>query len=45
MRGGAQINSDEAPVVTHYEPWRAVFDYGPGTQGIPTPEPTANPTP
>jgi vancomycin resistance protein YoaR len=45
MRAGAQINSDEAPVVTHYEPWRAVFDYGPGTQGIPTPEPTASATP
>ena len=23
---------------THYEPWRAVFEYGPGTEGIPAPE-------
>jgi vancomycin resistance protein YoaR len=45
MRDGKQINADEAPITTHYEPWRAVFDYGPGTQGIPTPVPTANPTP
>jgi vancomycin resistance protein YoaR len=45
MRGGVQINADEAPIATHYEPWRAIFDYGPGTQGIPTPEPTASPTP
>ena len=45
MRGGDQINADEAPISTHYEPWRAVFDYGPGTQGIPTPEPTASATP
>jgi vancomycin resistance protein YoaR len=45
MRAGAQINADEAPISTHYEPWRAVFDYGPGTQGIPTPQPTASPTP
>lgn len=21
---------------THYEPWRAVYEYGPGTEGIPT---------
>jgi hypothetical protein len=33
---------------THYEPWQAVFEYGPGTEGIPTPsaeEETATPTP
>jgi vancomycin resistance protein YoaR len=24
---------------THYVPWRAVYEYGPGTEGIPTPEP------
>jgi vancomycin resistance protein YoaR len=24
---------------THYLPWQAVFEYGPGTEGIPTPEP------
>ncbi len=45
MRNGVQINADEAPITTHYQPWRAVFDYGPGTQGIPTPEPTPSPTP
>jgi len=45
MRDGKQINADEAPITTHYEPWRAVFDYGPGTQGIPTPEPTPSATP
>ena len=45
LRDGKQINANEAPITTHYEPWRAVFDYGPGTQGIPTPAPTANATP
>jgi vancomycin resistance protein YoaR len=44
MRGGAQINSGEGPLTTHYEPWRAVFDYGPGTEGMP-PGPTPTPTP
>ncbi len=48
-RDGAQINSGEPPLSTHYQPWRAVFHYGPGTEGIPTPaptpEPTATPTP
>lgn len=29
-------------LVTHYLPWRAVYQYGPGTE-IPTPEPTAEP--
>jgi len=24
---------------THYLPWQAVYEYGPGTEGIPTPEP------
>jgi vancomycin resistance protein YoaR len=24
---------------THYMPWRAIYEYGPGTEGIPTPEP------
>ncbi len=28
---------------THYEPWRAVFNYGPGTDGIPTPSTTSTP--
>jgi vancomycin resistance protein YoaR len=39
-RDGVQINADEAPLATHYQPWRAIFNYGPGTQGIPTPTPT-----
>jgi vancomycin resistance protein YoaR len=26
--------------VTHYAPWQAVYEYGPGTQGIPTSQPT-----
>lgn len=26
-------------VNTHYQPWRAIYEYGPGTEGIPTPEP------
>lgn len=32
---------------THFLPWRDIFEYGPGTEGIPTPEPsgTATPTP
>jgi vancomycin resistance protein YoaR len=25
---------------TQYRPWQAVFEYGPGTEGIPTPTPT-----
>ncbi len=25
---------------THYAPWQAVYEYGPGTEGIPTPQPT-----
>jgi hypothetical protein len=48
-RAGAQINSGEKPISTHYQPWRAIYDYGPGTGGIPTPTPlpnaTATPTP
>jgi vancomycin resistance protein YoaR len=43
-RDGIQINPDERPVRTHYQPWRAVFEYGPGTEGIPTPAPTPEPT-
>jgi hypothetical protein len=30
---------------THYLPWQAVYQYGPGTKDIPTPEPTETPTP
>jgi vancomycin resistance protein YoaR len=25
-------------ISTHYEPWRAVYEYGPGTEGIPESE-------
>jgi vancomycin resistance protein YoaR len=42
-RNGAVVFSDQ--FVTHYLPWRAVYQYGPGTEGIPTPEPTEGPTP
>jgi hypothetical protein len=28
----------EDTFATHYLPWRAVYQYGPGTKGIPTPE-------
>lgn len=41
-RDGQVVNSSEPPMVTHYQPWRAVFNYGPGTQGIPTPAPDAS---
>jgi vancomycin resistance protein YoaR len=48
-RDGAQINADERPLRTQYQPWRAIYKYGPGTEGIPTPAPTpeatATPTP
>jgi vancomycin resistance protein YoaR len=32
---------------THYQPWQSVFEYGPGTENIPTPsaEGTTTPTP
>lgn len=44
-RNGQAYFSDE--FVTHYQPWQAVFEYGPGTEGIPTPsvEETTTPTP
>lgn len=52
-RDGVRINSDENPLKTHYQPWRAVYHYGPGTEGVPipgstptaTPNPTSTPTP
>ena len=31
--------------VTHYQPWQAVFEYGPGTENIPTPSPEETVTP
>jgi len=44
MRNGEQINSSEGALTTHYEPWRAVYNYGPGTEGMPPgPTPTPNP--
>ena len=30
-------------ITTHYAPWRAVYEYGPGTEGIPTQSPTTTP--
>lgn len=33
---------------THYQPWQAVFEYGPGTEGMPPPDaetPTETPSP
>jgi len=42
-RDGAQINTGEPPLSTHYQPWRAIYHYGPGTEGIPTPAPTPSP--
>ena len=36
-RDGVQINSAEPAMTTHYQPWRAVFNYGPGTTGILSP--------
>ncbi len=44
IRDGAQINSGEGPLTTHYQPWRAIFNYGPGTEGMP-PGPAPTPTP
>lgn len=44
-RNGQPYLTDE--FVTHYEPWQSVFEYGPGTEGIPTTtaEETGTPTP
>jgi len=44
-RNGVRINPSERPLTTHYQPWQAVYHYGPGTEGIPTPAPTPAPTP
>jgi hypothetical protein len=43
MRDGAQINSGEGPLTTHYQPWRAVYQLRPGTEGIPRSAPTPTP--
>ncbi len=40
-RAGVPLNAGEAPLRTHYQPWRAIYQYGPGTEGIPTPTPPA----
>jgi hypothetical protein len=42
-RDGVQINAGERPLRTQYQPWRAIYQYGPGTEGIPTPAPTPTP--
>lgn len=43
-RDGVQINTGESPLRTQYQPWRAIYHYGPGTtEGIPTPTPTPSP--
>jgi vancomycin resistance protein YoaR len=42
-RDGNVITDDV--FTTHYLPWQAKYQYGPGTEGIPTPEPDATPTP
>ncbi len=34
---------DQYTFTTHYLPWRAVYQYGPGTKDIPTSAPTENP--
>ncbi|HEX9091904.1 MAG TPA: VanW family protein, partial [Anaerolineales bacterium] len=39
-RGGSIIHGDTFE--THYMPWQAKYEYGPGTE-IPTPEPSPNP--
>lgn len=39
-RDGSIIHDDTFE--THYMPWQAKFEYGPGTE-VPTPEPTPNP--
>lgn len=35
-RGGQVI--DEDVIRTHYQPWQAIYEYGPGTEGMPPPE-------
>ncbi len=36
-RNGQPYLNDE--FTTHYQPWQSVYEYGPGTEGIPTPTP------
>jgi vancomycin resistance protein YoaR len=42
-RGGAVLFSDTFN--THYLPWQARYQYGPGSEGIPQPEEEPTPTP
>lgn len=42
-RDGVRINTGEGPLRTRYQPWQAIYQYGPGTEGIPTPTPTPDP--
>ena len=35
-RDGAVLS--DSTISTHYEPWQAVFEYGPGTNGMPPPD-------
>ncbi len=39
IREGVQLYTDEAPIITHYQPWRAIYQYGPGTPNMPPPPP------
>ena len=39
-RDGSVLHSDTFR--THYQPWQAIYQYGPGTE-VPTPEPSDNP--
>jgi vancomycin resistance protein YoaR len=43
FKGGEVLFSDI--IATRYLPWRARYQYGPGTEGIPTPEPGETPVP
>jgi vancomycin resistance protein YoaR len=43
-RDGVQVNTGERPLRTKYQPWRAIYQYGPGTPNIPTPAPTPEAT-
>ena len=44
-RDGQQVNTGERPIRTNYQPWRAIYHYGPGTEGMPPPTPEPTPTP
>lgn len=44
VRDGVELYANEAPIITHYQPWRAIYQYGPGTPDMP-PAPPAGATP